>query len=376
MTTDSSSGYTYQWYNSAGAITGATFQSYTATASGAYSVIVTNSYSCTATSIVSTVVVNPLPDVTISASGPTIFCAGGSVTLSATAVAGDTYQWYLGGSAIAGATNSSYLATVGGGYQVQVTDPTTGCTAETLADTMVTELATPIIIPITPASFCWGGSALLSTSVSGATGSVLYQWYLNGVMIPGAINATYNAAVPGNYTCQITIPGSCTATTLSVPVTEFPLPDPVVTFDGTYFHTGTFYITYQWYMDLTAIPGATSSFTTAIGSGNYKVAVTDTNGCQSYSDGYVYTGGATPFVPNVSKSDIKIYPNPAQTMVHIESAMQVRAVINGIDGRSILDIAAAKDIDISNLADGIYMIMLYDDNGSLVKVEKLVKTAE
>jgi hypothetical protein len=128
-------------------------------------------------------------------------------------------------------------------------------------------------------------------------------------------------------------------------------------------------------MNLVAIPGATAYFTPSIGSGDYKVAVTDTNGCQSYSDVYVYVGGATTSVGSLQSTvgSIRIYPNPAQTMVHVESATQVRAVISGVDGRTILNIAAAKDIDISNLADGIYMIMLYDESGSMVKVEKLVK---
>ena len=376
MTTDFGADFVYQWYNGAGAITGANGVSYTATTAGTYYVTTTNSFGCTATSINMTVVVNPLPNVAITASGSLIFCSGGNVTLSATAVAGDTYQWYRGGSPIAGATGPSYLATVGGGYRVMVTDPTTGCSDETHADTVVTVVATPVIVPVTPASFCWGGSALLTTSVSGAAGTVSYQWYLNGVIITGATGPVYNAAVPGNYSCQITIPGSCTITTVAIPVTEFPLPNPVVSFDGTYFYTGTFYVAYQWYRDLVAITGATTYHTTALGSGNYKVAVIDTNGCQSYSDIYVYSGGATTFVGNTQSAagSIRIYPNPAQTMVHIESATQVRAVISSIDDRTILNIAAAKDIDISNLADGIYMIMLYDDSGSLVKAEKLVKT--
>ena len=379
MTTDFAATYTYQWYNASGAITGATGQSYSATTTGTYYAIVTNSNGCTATSIVISVVVNPLPNVAITASGPTVFCAGGSVTLSAAAVAGDTYQWYAGGTIIAGATNASYLVTASGGYQVRVTDPTTGCTAETLADTTVTVVATPVILPVTPASFCWGGSALLSTSVSGALGGITYQWYFNGVIIPGATGPMYNAAAPGDYTCQITIPGSCTVTTVAMPVTEYPLPNPIVSFDGTYFQTGTYYVTYQWYKNLVPITGATTSSTPCLGSGDYKVAVTDTNGCQSYSDVYVdtacsITGGGSTGVANVNRSDIKIYPNPAQTVVHIESTVQVRAIINSIDGRAIMNVTAAKNLDISSLPDGIYMIMLYDDNGTMLKAEKLVKT--
>jgi len=380
MTTGIGTGYTYQWYNASGAITGATGQSYAATATGTYYVIVTNTNGCTATSIIISVVANALPNVAITASGPTIFCAGGSVTLTAAAVAGYTYQWYMGGAAIAGATNSSYLVTVGGGYEVQITNPATGCTAQTLADTVVTVVATPVIVPVTPASFCWGGSALLSTSVLGASGAVTYQWYFNGVAIPGATGPTYNATAPGSYSCQITIPGSCTVMTVAIPVTEFPLPNPIVSFDGTYLSTGTYYVTYQWYKNLVPITGATTSSTPCMGAGDYKVAVTDTNGCQSYSDVYVDTvcsvtgGGGTTAVPNVNKGEIRIYPNPAQTVVHIESAVPVRAVINSIDGRTLLNVAAAKDVNISSLADGIYMIMLYDNNGTMLKVEKLVKT--
>ncbi len=375
MTTGFATGNTYQWYNAAGAIPGANGLSYTATTAAAYYVIVTNSYGCTATSIVMTTVVNPLPDVTITASGPTLFCIGSSVTLSATAVAGYTYQWYVGGAPIAGATNSSYLVTTGGGYQVQITNPVTGCTGKTLADTTVTVVNNPVVVPLTPASFCWGGSALLTTSLSGVAGAVTYQWYFNGAIIPGATGATYNATIAGIYSCQITIPGSCTVSTVSVPVIEYPLPNPLVTFDGTYLRTGSFYVSYQWYLNLGAIPGAIDSFTTASGPGNYKVAVTDTNGCQSYSDVYVYTGGATTAIQNINQNDIKIYPNPTQAMVHIESAATVRAIISGIDGRSILNIPAAKDIDISRLADGIYMISLYDDKGVIMKTEKLVKAA-
>ena len=374
MTTDYGADYSYQWYDASGAIP-YYGQTYTATATGTYYVIVSNSYGCTATSVNMSVLVNPLPDVSITESGSNVFCAGGNVTLSATA--GYDYQWYKGGVAIAGATTANYVATTSGGYRVLVTDPATGCSDETHADTMVTEISTTTVVPLTPASFCWGGSVLLSTSVSSLS-MVTYQWYFNGAAIPGATGPTYNTALPGNYSVQITIPGSCTMTTLSVPVTEHPLPDPIVSYSGGYFHTAPYYVTYQWYKELIPIGGATLDSTISLGAGNYKVQVTDTFGCQSYSDVYVFNGetggsGGTTGVQNTYKGDIKIYPNPAQTMVHIDAAIQVRAVITSVDGRTVLNIDAARDINISSLADGIYMIMLYDTNGQMVKAEKLVK---
>jgi hypothetical protein len=51
----------------------------------------------------------------------------------------------------------------------------------------------------------------------------------------------------------------------------------------------------------------------------------------------------------------------------------VRAVITTVDGKTVIDQANATDINISNLADGMYMIMLYDANGTMVKTDKLLK---
>ncbi len=375
MTANYEADYTYQWYNTAGVISSATGQSYTAGTSSGYYVIVTNSYGCSATSATTNVVANPLPDVTITPGGSILLCAGGSVSLNAAVVAGYIYQWYVGGSAIAGATNSAYLATTSGGYRVQVTNPATGCSDETHTDMVVTVINEAIVTPITSASYCWGSSALLTTNVSGATSTATYQWYFNGVLIPGATNAIYNATAPGDYSVLITIPGSCTMTTPSLTVTQYPLPNPIVSYASGIFYTAPYYVTYQWYKDLVMIAGATTSSTPSIGNGNYKVQVTDTNGCQSFADPYVYNGGGITYVPGVNSIDVKIYPNPAQTVVHIEAPMQVRAVISGIDGRCVMNVSEAKDIDVSNLPDGIYMITIYNTEGQKIKTDKLVKSA-
>jgi hypothetical protein len=47
------------------------------------------------------------------------------------------------------------------------------------------------VLPLTPARFCWGGSAMLSTNVSTLGHRVSYQWFRNGVEIPGATGPTY-----------------------------------------------------------------------------------------------------------------------------------------------------------------------------------------
>jgi hypothetical protein len=242
----------------------------------------------------------------------------------------------------------------------------------------VTVVSSPVVSPLTPSRFCWGGSSLLSTSVSSVGTAVGYQWFLNGVAISGASGSTYNATIPGNYSCTISVSGSCIVSTNTIPVVENPLPDPLITFNGTAFHTGNFYVTYQWYKNLALIPGATSSGTPATGNGNYKVDVTDTNGCQSVSTNYVLAGwnGSSVAVTDLREGEVRIYPNPARSIVHVESIHPVKAVIASIDGRLLLSVDAAKDIDISKLANGIYMIMIYDAEMKLLKTDKLIKAGE
>jgi hypothetical protein len=57
---------------------------------------------------------------------PPQFC-GGNVQLNTNTGTGYTYQWYLFGSPLPGATLSSLSATAPGSYTVSVTNPT-GCT--------------------------------------------------------------------------------------------------------------------------------------------------------------------------------------------------------------------------------------------------------
>jgi hypothetical protein len=67
------------------------------------------------------------PPAAITAGGPTTFCAGGSVILTANAGGGLSYQWYKGASLIAGATSINYTATIAGNYKCRVTKTATGC---------------------------------------------------------------------------------------------------------------------------------------------------------------------------------------------------------------------------------------------------------
>ncbi|MFI5172832.1 MAG: immunoglobulin domain-containing protein, partial [Chitinophagales bacterium] len=126
MLTATYSGASVQWARNGINITGETSAVYTVTQKGNYT-CTTSSICGSATSTPIAVVVNKNPPATITPDGPTVFCAGGSVLLTANAGDGLSYQWYKGASIIAGATSINYLANTTGNYKCRVTKTATGC---------------------------------------------------------------------------------------------------------------------------------------------------------------------------------------------------------------------------------------------------------
>ena len=208
-----------QWYNASGIIVGATSQTYTVTNTGAYSVRFTNTSNCSATSAATAVTVNPLPSVpTISASGSTIFCAGGNVVLTSTTASGN--QWHDANGIIIGATSQTYSVTTSGNYTVQVIN-SNGCLAISAA-TVVTVNPIPSVPAISASGstiFCTGGNVVLTSS--SATGN---QWYNASGIIVGATSQTYTATNTGAYTVRFTNTSNCSATSTSISVLVNDLP--------------------------------------------------------------------------------------------------------------------------------------------------------
>ncbi|WP_210516807.1 beta strand repeat-containing protein [Hymenobacter terricola] len=141
LTAPAGTGNTYQFQLNGTAISGATTASYTATASGAYTVLVTNAGGCPATSAAATVVVNALP------ATPTISATynGLSTTLTSSAATGN--QFYLNGVLIAGATGQTYVVngTVAqlGSYTVVATNAN-GCASAASTPLVVTSSRQPL----------------------------------------------------------------------------------------------------------------------------------------------------------------------------------------------------------------------------------------
>jgi trimeric autotransporter adhesin len=325
------------------------------------------------------VTINAAPPAVITPAGATVFCAGGNVVLDGTTASGVTYQWRNSSGPIPGATNASYTASASSSYTVDISNAL-GCHAIS-APQVVTAGINPTITHATSLGFCIGMNVVLTADVDStidalsAAGidTLTYQWKKGGVAIPGATNVTYTADSAGAYTVDVTVSGGsglCTATTPAVTTVVNNYPTPSITNTGTMLKTASTYVTYQWYLNTVAIPGATNYTYIPLANGNYRVIVGDILGCHGTSNGYNIAGVG---VTQVSADEISIYPNPANNVVHIESPVAVRAVITGMEGKTLIDENNAHEININSLANGLYLITLYDGNGNRVLVQKLIK---
>src|SRR5258706_138862 len=171
---------------------------------------------CSAT-ISFTVTVNPNPVAVITPNGPTSFCEGGSVML--TASGGTSFLWSNN------STSASITVNTSGIYTVTVTDNNT-CNGSTSQTVTVNPLPVAVISPGGPVLICSNNPAILSANTGpGYT----YQWYQNNTALAGEVNSTISVSSTGDYTVYITDGNGCTATSSPVQVLEGLGPDVIVT---------------------------------------------------------------------------------------------------------------------------------------------------
>lgn len=255
-----SAGSSYLWSD------GQTTRTIRVTSSASPSVKVIDANGCSATSAVTPVTVNALPVANISASGPTVFCAGGSVTLTSTA--GNSYLWSTG------ATTRSITVTGSATPSVRVTD-VNGCSASSAAtNVVVNPLPVVTINNGDPVAFCSGGSADLTASLGTS-----YLWS------NGATTRTILITTAGPRSVRVTDANGCSASSVATNVVVNPLPVATISPAGSTSVCAGSSVTltasaasaYLW------STGATTRSISTNTSLNASVTVTDVNGCSASS---------------------------------------------------------------------------------------------
>jgi len=317
-------GATYAWYNGASPITGATASTYSATASGSYSVQLSN-VGCNINSNTISVTVNALPNATVSIVGATTFCQGNTVQFSVPS--GNAYQWQLNGNPIIGATANSYTANTSGNYNVAVTNTGTTCTNTSTVQSVLVYSLPNVTANATNIDLCAGEQTILS-----GANALTYFWD-NGVT-----NGQAFTPVSTNVYTVLGIDANGCSNTASVTVTVNAYPAmPSISQLGNVL-TSTPATTYQWYLNGAAISGATSQDYTITQSGVYTVVIANTSGCEIESEPYtvIFTDIANPSMEH----NVVVYPNPyndyTTIKMEIAAASKVKMEVYNVLGETIV----------------------------------------
>lgn len=318
-----------------------------------------------------TVIVKALPIAAITPPGPVAFCEFDSILLTAYNVtgAGNAFQWKHGATNVGNGTDQ-LMAKVAGSYTVTVLDTAT-CSATSNA-TIVAMNARPSINMVIdgPTEFCRGSAVALN--IPKDTG-IAYQWMRDGSNIPYAELPFYQVFESGIYTVIATHKhiANCGDTSQAVTVKVHPLPNPAVYVAGDRLYTDNIYTIYQWYYMGQPINSATSWQHTATMEGTYKVIVTDSNGCsnESINRTMVHTGLRLVELTEA----IILYPNPANDHMRISCPVDVNIHIYNMAGQQLIYTPNARDVNITSLSSGLYLVKITDKEGALLKIEKMIK---
>ncbi|NOT76948.1 MAG: T9SS type B sorting domain-containing protein [Cyclobacteriaceae bacterium] len=169
-------------------------------------------------------------------------CANSSITLTAFGAAAGQYRWYatsVGGTAIIGAVNSTYITpvlTTTTTFYVTIHDGTCESSRTPVDANVIPLPASPLAS--NPAPVCSGASVTLTAS-GGTNGQ--YRWYDGATLIPGEVNATYviaNLAATKSYGVSIHN-GTCESAKAPVTATVSPCNPPNVAAEvGAAFNNG------------------------------------------------------------------------------------------------------------------------------------------
>ena len=206
-------------------------------------------------------------------------CIGESAMLTIGSGSNLMYSWNTG------ATSNQISVSTNGDYYATITDDF-GCSATTdTVEFLNYDDPSDTIWASSATTFCDGNTVLLSVS-----NNSVYSWNTG--------DSTQNVSIgaSGSYWAEVTDSNGCSVQTDTIAVTVNPLPVEVITNVGSSVYCDgdstvlslTGQNTYQW------STGATTDDISVFTSGDYFAMLTDSNGCQNYSDTVAITVNALP----------------------------------------------------------------------------------
>ncbi|MCX6140690.1 MAG: T9SS type A sorting domain-containing protein [Candidatus Kapabacteria bacterium] len=282
--------------------TGETARSIVVRTTGKYWCTVTDANGCSNSSDTMQINVFPTSLPIVAINGPTTFCEGGSVTL--TAPAGFTaYRWSTG------ATTQSIVVLTSGTYTVTIADGN-GCTGtSTDVDVVVNPKPRPVLTLIGSPALCSGDSV----EVRAPAGYVSYSWVATSGNNYGTSRTIIVRQTDTIY-CQVVDVNGCVGTSDSARVKTNSIVRPVVTANGptTFCDGGAVtltapagYASYIW------SNGSTGRSITVQNAGEFWVTVTNNTSCPALSTKTPVIVNSLPVVPTISRMGDVLSANSA-----------------------------------------------------------------
>ena len=223
---------------------------------------------------------------------------------------------------------------------------------------VVSELAAPSFSLGNDTGFC---DEIVYT-LSGPAGADSYKWS------DESDNQTLDISAVGEYFLDVVGSNSCTfSDTINIELYTSPTislgNDTIIPASGTLTLTpGPDFDLYDW------STGESSESINVTDTGVYSVTVTDTNGCMASDEIWVPSTATVGYINGVKYS---VYPNPASSnlILSVENSSATgRYMIIDVRGREVLSsfiVGSQKSIDVSDLENGLYKLILLTEDKSL-----------
>ncbi|MHB8261612.1 MAG: FG-GAP-like repeat-containing protein [Bacteroidia bacterium] len=290
---------------------------------------------------------------------PSIICTGSTATLTATGAT--TYTW----SANAGSANTAAVSvspTSNTNYTVTGSNGTCTNTATSTSTVMVNALP---MVTVNSGAICTGNSFTMSPS-----GASTYTFSSGSAVVTPTINTSYT--VTGTDVNSCTNTAISTETVNALPAVNAVSDSISLCVGNTATLTASGASTYTWSTSATTTTIAVTPTVTT----TYTLSGTDVNGCTNMATVTQTVITCSMGIERIANSnEVSIYPNPASQLVNLKISQFDNSNTNNVEIYNMIGDCVHRQmitssncqIDVSNLAEGIYNVTISSNEGVVNK---------